>query len=104
MTARTVSGGADLSSSWVTLIFSPVNERTGRVASWEVSDRGFTARVLSELGLKIEEESSGVWLEEVRKIEDEKNERHGGVAEVAIFQSFELCVCVRERGDSGIVG
>jgi hypothetical protein len=63
-----------LSSSWVTLIFSPVNERTGRVASWEVSDRGFTAGVLSELGLKIEEESFGVWLEEVRKIEDENEE------------------------------
>jgi hypothetical protein len=63
-----------LSSSWVTLIFSPVNERTGRVASWEVSDRGFTAGVLSELGLKIEEESFGVWLEEVRKFEDENEE------------------------------
>jgi ribosomal protein L13E len=86
-----------LSSSWVTLIFSPVNERTGRVASWEVSDRGFTVGVLSELGLKIEEESFGFWLEEVRKIEDEKNERHGGVAEVAIFQSFELCVCERDK-------
>jgi hypothetical protein len=67
-----------------------------------VSDWGFTAGVLSELGLKIEEESFGVWLEEVRKIEDEKNERHGGVAEVAIFQSFELCVCERER--EGTVG
>jgi hypothetical protein len=51
-----------------------VNERTGRVVSWEVSDRGFTAGVLSELGLKIEEESFGVWLEEVRKIEDENEE------------------------------
>jgi hypothetical protein len=71
---RAVSGGADLSSSWVTLIFSPVNERIGRVANWEVSDRGFTAGVLSELGLKIEEESFGVWLEEVRKIEDENEE------------------------------
>ena len=68
------------------------------MASWEVSDRGFTAGVLNELGLKIEEESFGVWLEEVRKIEDEKNERDGGVAEVAIFQSFELCACARERG------
>lgn len=74
-----------------------MNEKTGRVASWEVSERGFTAGVLSELGLKIEEESFWVWLEEVRKIEEEKNERHGGVAEVAIFQSFELSVCVRER-------
>jgi hypothetical protein len=74
-----------------------VNESTGRVASWEVSDRGFTIGVLSELGLKIEEESFGFWLEEVRKIEDEKNERHGGVAEVAIFQSFELCVCERDK-------
>jgi hypothetical protein len=73
-----------------------MNERTGRVASWEVSDRGFTVGVLSKFGLKIEEESFGVWLEEVRKIEDEKNERHGGVAEVTIFQSFELCVCERE--------
>lgn len=67
------------------------------MASWEVSERGFTAGVFSELGLKIEEESFGVWLEEVRKTEDEKNERDGGVAEVAIFQRFELCVCVCER-------
>jgi hypothetical protein len=66
------------------------------LASWEVSDRGFIG-VLSELGLKIEEES----FEEVRKIEDEKNERHGGVAEVA--KSFELCVCEKERWDIGIV-
>ncbi len=79
-------------SSWVSLIFSPVNERTGRVASWEVSERGFTVGLLSELGLKIEEESFGVWFEEVRKIEEEKNERDGGVVEVAIFQSFVLCV------------
>jgi hypothetical protein len=42
-----------LSSSWVSLIFSLVNERTGKVAS----ERGFTTGVLSELGLKIEEES-----------------------------------------------
>jgi ribosomal protein L13E len=81
-----------LRSSWVSLIFSPVNERTGRVASWEVSERGFTVGLLSELGLKIEEESFGVWFEEVRKIEEEKNERDGGVVEVAIFQSFVLCV------------
>jgi ribosomal protein L13E len=81
-----------LRSSWVSLIFSPVNERTGRVASWEVSERGFTVGVLSELGLKIEEESFGVWFEEVRKIEEEKNERDGGVVEVAIFESFVLCV------------
>jgi hypothetical protein len=62
------------------------------VASWEVSERGFTVGVLSELGLKIEEESFGVWFEEVRKIEEEKNERDGGVVEVAIFESFVLCV------------
>jgi hypothetical protein len=53
---------------------------------------GFTVGLLSELGLKIEEESFGVWFEEVRKIEEEKNERDGGVVEVAIFQSFVLCV------------
>ena len=63
-----LSSGADLSSSWVSLISSPVNERTMRVAS----EKGFTEGVLSELGLKIDEESFGVWLEEARKIEDEK--------------------------------
>jgi len=73
------------------------------VASWEVSERGFTVGVLSELGLKIEEESFGVWFEEVRKIEEEKNERDGGVVEVAIFESFVLCVRDTERVDRGIV-
>ena len=70
------SGGANLSLSWVSLIFSPVNETTGRVASWEASESGITVEVLSELGLKIEKESFGVWFEEARTIEDE-NKRDG---------------------------
>ena len=73
-------GGADVSSSCVSLIFSPMNEKTGRVASWEASERGFTTGVLSEMGLKIEKEGFGVLMEEARKIEDEKK-RDGGVAE-----------------------
>ncbi len=74
-----MSGGADLRSSWVSPILSPVKERTGRVASWEVSERGFVGvLVLRELGLKVEEESFG------RKMEEEKNERDVVLVKVAI--------------------
>jgi hypothetical protein len=54
-----------------------------RVVSWEASESGFSAGVLSELDVKIEDESFGVRLEEARKIEDEK-ERDGGVAEISL--------------------
>jgi hypothetical protein len=53
------------------------------VVSWEASEGGFSAGVLNELDVKIEDESFGVRLEEARKIEDEK-ERDGGVAEISL--------------------
>ena len=82
-TAREVSGGAVLRFSWVSPIFSPLKERTGRVASWEDTDRGFT-EVARELGLKVEE-NLPFCEEEEKKIDDKKNERDVGVAEEAIF-------------------
>ena len=42
-------------SSWVSPILSPVKERTGMVASSEVTERGLVW-VLRELGLKVKEE------------------------------------------------
>ena len=83
-----MSGGAALISSWVSPILSPVKERTGMVASSEVTERGLVW-VLRELGLKVkeeEEESFG------RKMEEEKNERDEGcivVVNVAIFTETE---------------
>lgn len=58
-TARAVSGGADLRSRKVSPIFSPVKDRIGSVASWEVMERGFVW-VLRELGL-VMGRSLGSW-------------------------------------------
>lgn len=71
-TARAVSGGAFLRSRWVSPIFSPLNEKIGMEASWEEIERGLREG-FRKLGLKFEE-NLWVWMEDEKKIEDEKNE------------------------------
>ena len=78
-TARAVSGGADLRSSWVSPILSPEKERSGRVAALHATEReekGFGVSVSSGVGGK-GNLVLGLWWE--RKIEDEKKAREVGV-------------------------
>lgn len=86
-TARAVSGGAALRSRWVSPTFSPSKERTGSVASWEVMESDLGVVGVKELGLNVNE-ANLLWgweEDDERKIEDEKKEKDGVVAEEAIF-------------------
>lgn len=91
-TARAVSGGAVLRSRWVSPIFSPSKETTGRVASWEVMDKGFGEEAVREWGLNVKDETLRGWEEDdERKIEEEKNEieKDAVVAEEAMLVGEE---------------
>lgn len=83
MTARAVSGGADLRLRVVSPTFSPEKLRMGRVVeSWELMERENLERGVLRSGRREKRGLEEGW--EKREEEEKERERDGEVVEVAI--------------------